>query len=133
MNHRDHLALTFSFLQRYGFTHGSDAVFEHLRALDAAENGRRFHATLSTVWPRLLAAHIAAGDDEFDAFIRREYKLNDKGLPLQFYTEERLFSDVAKGRFVEPDIRDLPRIRIAPDGLDRTDSPRRTRYRDARR
>lgn len=129
MDHRHHLALTFSLLRRSGFTHGSDAVFEKLRALDAAQNRMRFHATLSTVWPRLIAAHIH-DDRDFDSFIEREQILLDKNLPLRFYSSARLFSDVARQRFIEPDLRDLPRIDVPLHGFVYGDSPGGARHRD---
>jgi hypothetical protein len=131
VNHRDHVELTFSFLRAQGFTKGSDAVFDHLRALDAAEGGRRFHATLSTVWPRLIAAHMRSRDDDFETFIERETVLVDKTLPLRFYSRERLFSDVSRGRFVEPDLCDLPRIAALSHGFYRGTPPGGARDRDA--
>lgn len=132
MNHRDHLALTFAFLRKDGFTRGSDAIYEHLAQLDQAENGGMFHATLSTVWPRLMAAHMQPTDDDFDAFLRRERELLDKALPLTFYRRDRLFSQAARMRFIEPDLRDLPRIKIAFDGYNHANSSRGARNRDAR-
>ena len=131
MNHRDHLALTFAFLRKDGFTRGSDAIYEHLRGLDAAQKSGLFHATLGTVWPRLMAAHMQPADDDFDAFLHREGELLDKALPLTFYRQDRLFSQAARLRFIEPDLRDLPRIKIALDGYNHANSPRGTRNRDA--
>ena len=130
MNHRAHVELTFAFLRDCGFTAGSDAVYDYLNALDAAQHGGRFHATLSTLWPRLIAAHMRQAESGFDAFIAREPDLADKTLPLRFYSNERLFSEAACRRFLEPDLRDLPRIAIGSHGPHDADSPGSTRNRD---
>ena len=109
--HAEHVKLAFTSVVHHGFSAGSDFVFGAIETL-ALEQGHpdRFHATLTTLWPRLVAAHIRAGDIDFASFIEREAILLDKQLPLHFYTHERLFSDVARKRFIEPDRCDLPRV-----------------------
>ena len=109
--HTEHVRLAFLLVREHGLSVGSDLVYETIERLATAHgNAKKFHATLSSLWPRLIAAHMQAGDSDFSAFIQRELVLLDKRLPLRFYSPARLGSPPARKRYVEPDRVDLPRI-----------------------
>jgi hypothetical protein len=109
--HAEHIRLAFLLVSEHGLSTGSDMVYEAIQRLACAHgNAKKFHATLSSLWPRLIAAHMKTGDCDFSTFIEREAILLDKRLPLRFYSPARLGSPSARKRYVEPDRADLPRI-----------------------
>ncbi len=68
----------------------------------------KYHETITILWMRLLAEVRDAGaSGELSAVLRAHPALADKGLPLQYYSRERLFSDAARAAWVEPDLRVL--------------------------
>lgn len=108
--HAQHVRLAFLLVAEQGLSIGSDMVYDAIERFASAQgHAKKFHATLSSLWPRLIAAHMRADDAEFFGFIEREPILLDKRLPLRFYSGERLSSATARKRFVEPDRCDLPR------------------------
>ncbi|HME82301.1 MAG TPA: hypothetical protein VKF82_09520 [Candidatus Eremiobacteraceae bacterium] len=77
----------------------------------AAHHGHapKFHFTLTALWVRLVAAHVADHPDAaFDELIDLDNRLLDKDLPLRFYSRAQLFSEHARASWVEPDVRPLP-------------------------
>jgi len=77
----------------------------------AAHHGHagKYHATLTTAWVRFVAFHAANHpSDLFDDFLAQNSELLDKTLPLRFYSRERLFSEVARASWMEPDLRAFP-------------------------
>ena len=63
----------------------------------------KFNETLTQVWLRLVAAHP---ETTVDALMKTP--LADAKLPLRHYSHERLWSDEARERFIEPDLHPLP-------------------------
>jgi hypothetical protein len=109
--HYDHLRAAWSYIQCLGVD-GAIPITEQMIRRFASRNGHpeKFHVTLTTVWVRLVGAHAVRHPyGAFDAFITEHDQLLDKDLPLQFYSREQLFSDIARARWVEPDVRALPR------------------------
>lgn len=108
--HRDHLRAAWLYLSCYGQQRALVKMDQTIRRF-AAHHGqhRKFHATLTTLWVRLVAAHTATDRWlEFDDFIAANGELLDKHLPLRFYTPQRLFSDLARAAWIEPDVRRIP-------------------------
>lgn len=108
--HRDHLNLAWGLIREHGCEPAIPLMAQAIRDRAAAHGQTgKFHATLTTVWVRLVAAHVAFHhSDEFDEFIARNAALLDKDLPLRFYSLERLFSASAREAWVEPDREPLP-------------------------
>lgn len=72
----------------------------------AAGVPQKYHETITVLWMRLLAEVRAAGaSGELSDVLREHPALADKDLPLQYYSRELLFSDDARVRWVEPDLR----------------------------
>jgi hypothetical protein len=108
--HRDHLRVAWWYLQRSEVPEALELTQHAIRRF-AEYHGHRtkFHLTLTELWVRLLAAHVAwhpAGT--FDDFIAENGQLLDKNLPLRFYSPERLYSQKARSKWIEPDIKKLP-------------------------
>ena len=109
--HRDHLRFAHYRLLRDGWPFALDAVSEQI-ARFARHHGQaqKFHATLTQCWVRLVAGALAGEppDCSFERLVANHPQLLDQSLPLQFFSRERLFSDVARAGWVEPDLRALP-------------------------
>ena len=67
-----------------------------------------YHETVTLFWMRVVAEYNAAknGASLLEKANDVAYKW-DKDYPLKFYSRELLFSDEARARFVEPDIRSI--------------------------
>jgi len=65
-----------------------------------------YHDTISVFWLRAVAAfsgeRVAVSSGEGTTELIARY---DKHLPLEYYSREVLFSDDARARFVEPDLK----------------------------
>ncbi len=113
--HRDHLRFAHHCLRRDGWPFALDAVSEAI-ARFARHHGQaqRFHVTMTECWVRLVAGALAGEPREcsFEQLAARHSELLDTSLPLRYYSRERLFSDAARARWVEPDLGELPRCPI---------------------
>lgn len=113
--HREHLGLVYYRLVRDGYPFALDTVSAQI-ARFARRHGHaeKFHLTLTQCWVRLVAGALAAAPPHrtFEETVARSPELLDKSLPLLYYSRERLFSDAARGSWLEPDLRELPRCPI---------------------
>jgi hypothetical protein len=107
--HRDHLRVAFAYARRGGIEHAIDRARHGLRHLTTAHGEpERYHETLTTAWARVIAHHAVTHAGGFDAFVAAHPRLLDRELLLAHYSRERLFSDEARARFIEPDLSSLP-------------------------
>ena len=109
--HRDHLRVAFAYARRDGIEHAVAGARRGLRRFTAAHGqAERYHETLTTAWARVVAHHAIATVDGrgFDDFLDAHPRLLDRELLLAHYSRERLFSEAARARFVEPDLVALP-------------------------
>jgi hypothetical protein len=111
--HREHLRTAWLYLQRLGLAETAAAIAElsrGIRRLSAAHGAsQRYHETLTQVWVRLVAAACAQAPGlGFDALLSGHPELLDRDLPYRHYSRERLMSDEARARWVEPDREPLP-------------------------
>ena len=107
--HRDHIRVAYAYARRGGAA-GAVAGARRIRALaEAAGDSAKYHDTLTVAWARLIA-HLVERPPElpFDAFVAAHPELRRRDLMLAHYCRERLFSDAARARFVEPDLLPLP-------------------------
>jgi len=90
-HHADHVRLALAYLMdSASAAEAADRMAAALRAFArGAGQEAKYHHTLTVAW-----VHIVA-------------RLLDKELPLAHYSRERLFSDEARRRWVEPDLRPL--------------------------
>lgn len=113
--HRDHLRVAFAYARRGGVEHAIERARSGLRHFTAAHGEtERYHDTLTTAWARIIAHHALAHTGGFETFLAANPRLLDRELLLAHYSHERLFSDAARARFVEPDLLALPRPRRPP-------------------
>jgi len=108
--HREHVRLTWVYLT----AEPPQAVEIRLCAalLDLASShgvASRFHHTLTVVWVRLIeSARRSHPDSPFEALVSACPWLLDKDAPLAYYTREHLYSEEARTRWVEPNLKALP-------------------------
>lgn len=112
-SHRAHVRLAYVYLagsnveQAVARMRAGLVAFLALHGIPAA----KYHETLTRAW--LLAVHHfmhrspeAANADDF---IERNPLLLDPKIMLTHYSADRLFSETARARFVEPDLDPMPR------------------------
>ena len=75
-----------------------------LRYVEAIGAHQKYNETLTQVWIRLVDLHPS--EKTLEELLRTQ--LADSSLPLRHYSRERLWSDEARTRFVEPDLCPLP-------------------------
>jgi hypothetical protein len=108
-DHRDHVRMAYAYARRGGVEHAVAQARAGLRHFTAAHGeAARYHDTLTTAWARVVGHHALAGAADFDAFLHAHPQLLRRDLLLAHYSRERLFSDAARARFVEPDLMPLP-------------------------
>ena len=111
-DHRAHLVVALVYLKEYT----PDAALCNLRAdiigyntsvggVNDHKNG--YHETLTQFWLDMVLMYLQQQTDTDDilTLANRLFTtpFSDKNLPLQFYTEERLFSVAARARYMPPD------------------------------
>ena len=109
--HAEHLVVALYYLTNYDF----ETACEKMRSgiLNLLEHGFKvdlkkempYHETITVFWMRTVANYNTSsnGSSLLEKANQVAYKW-DKDYPLNFYTRERLFSDDARARFVEPDL-----------------------------
>lgn len=111
-DHRAHVRLAWIYLAQ----HDPEAAHRRMRkALLAflARNGvdeGKFHETLTRGWI-LAVRHFmdrTTGTTSAEDFLEANPRLLDRDILLAHYSAERLFSEEARARFVEPDLEPIP-------------------------
>jgi hypothetical protein len=111
-SHREHLELTWTYLDRHPFDAACRAVAAAIQRV-ARLHGQpdRYHETLTRGWVRLVAVHRAQdAGRSFDEFIARHPRLLDRTLLSKHYSSGLLGSQEARAAWTEPDLRPLPRV-----------------------
>lgn len=66
---------------------------------------------MTRAWLHCVAVHARRwGAGDFDAFLKRNPELLDRGLLAHFYSSELIGSDRARAGWSEPDLRALPAL-----------------------
>jgi hypothetical protein len=110
LRHWDHLRVAWWYLQSSEVPEAVELTQRAIRRFTEHHgHWTKFHLTLTELWVRLVAAHVAWHPaDTFGNFIAGNGQLLDKNLPLRFYSRERLYSQEARSKWIEPDIKKLP-------------------------
>lgn len=110
--HREHLELTWRYLQLYDADEAHRAVTAAIRHVASLHGARdKYHETITRSWVRLVAFHRVDRDAEsFDGFIAENGGLLDRDLLAAHYSPELISSPRARTQWAEPDLRDLPRV-----------------------
>ena len=110
--HREHVRLTWIYLAAEPPAAVEARLCRALRELAASHGvAQRFHHTLTVAWVRIIeSARRSQPDMSFDALADACPWLLDKDAPLAYYTRDVLFSDEARGRWIEPNLKSLPAV-----------------------
>ena len=109
-HHRDHLRLAWIQIRRLGLERASESVAMAIRQFAAHHgNADRYHDTMTRFWVRVVGMGINRHPTlPFDDLLAAEPHLLDKNLPFLHWSRERMRSDEARRRWVEPDLRLMP-------------------------
>jgi hypothetical protein len=110
-NHREHLIVALYYVSHYDVETATIKMRSGIRNL--LQNGFKvdlakempYHETITVFWIRTIAEFQAVSNgkpvgEKISELVRRF----DKDYLLRFYSRERLFSDEARSRFIEPDL-----------------------------
>lgn len=111
-DHRAHVRLAYTCLCQAGIDDANARIRQALQRFLAHVGAPpdKYHETLTRAWI-LAVAHFmnqtppCASADEL---IERNPQLLDSRIMLTHYSAELLFSDQARGAFVEPDLQEIP-------------------------
>jgi hypothetical protein len=108
--HREHLRLAWILVASLGLEAAAPEIERRLQNLAEAHGmPQRYNRTLTLFWVRLVAhvaARVPAGS--FAGFLAAEGWLMDPGLARRHYSSELLSSDLARTRWVAPDLIAMP-------------------------
>ncbi len=109
-HHRDHLRLAWIQIRRLGLERASESVAMAIRQFATHHgNADRYHDTMTRFWVRVVGMGINRHPTlPFDDLLTAEPHLLDKNLPFLHWSRERMRSDEARRRWVEPDLRLMP-------------------------
>ena len=116
-SHQAHLAVALTYLDRHGIDGATERMREGLLSFLQRAFGDRtaaevkYRETVTVFWLRLLAAELASADASRPLCERVNPLLaryRDAATIHSYYTRERLESDEARRRFLEPDRKPLP-------------------------
>lgn len=123
--HRSHVRVASLYTSRFGFDQGLAKMRSGIQAYnkakgvkDSKEGG--YHETLTVAWLTVVAAALEVNPRPPASsleFIRLNDHLLDKTLLRRHYSRERMLSDEAKARFVEPDLEPLPTLYMTRPSL----------------
>jgi len=109
--HRQHVHLAFLAARRYGTAAAPDLLCGWIKQIAASHGAaRKYHATMTIAWARLVAYHLAADPEiaDFAMFASRYPALLDKDLLASHYTQAALASAQARTGWLAPDRANFP-------------------------
>src|ERR1051325_8543258 len=109
--HAAHLTVALWHLLQYDWTEAVARVRLGIQRYNAAHGIRTtptggYHETLTIFWLRRVRSFLEESRNEARALVSLANDLAasaDRGLPLEYYTRELLFSTEARAKWVEPD------------------------------
>jgi hypothetical protein len=110
--HREHLIVALYYVSH----HDLEAAVDKMRSgiLNLLANGFKvdlskempYHETMTVFWMKTIAAfNESKNGDSMVSKVKEMTEAFDKDYPLRFYSRELLFSDEARARFVEADMK----------------------------
>ena len=122
--HHAHLAAGLWFVLRHGIDQARLLVPPAIRAHNASVGTQDtptsgYHETLTQLYLTLIDGFVRewAGPVDYPTMAASLCdRLDDRRIPLQYYSETRLWSTEARARWVEPDLTSDPGRRLWPPG-----------------
>ncbi|MGI9282465.1 MAG: hypothetical protein ACR2PX_22960 [Endozoicomonas sp.] len=112
-NHRAHLRLAYIYLSEGTTDEANDRVRETLTRIlihNKIEPASKYHETLTKAWLMAMNHFMqkTVATDSADEFINKNPIMLDSSIMKTHYSDELLFSELAKKVFVEPDLAPIP-------------------------
>jgi hypothetical protein len=107
-HHRDHLAVAVVYLYAADPETAMDRMRASLKRF-AAHHGVSglYHETLTRFWLRQVEMRFDRGQCLRDSVRSIQAQLSDKNLAFEYYSRERINSQEAKEKWIEPDLKEL--------------------------
>lgn len=109
--HRSHLRMAWLYLRRDGWERGFVHIREGVQHFAASKGASaKYHETITRFWAYLVNWVILElpDEDDFDRFISAHPGLLDTGLIKHHFSLAALHSDLARHKWLEPDLKPLP-------------------------
>jgi len=108
--HAAHLTVAAAYLSSYGEDSAMDHMRESLLRFSRHHGRMGYHETITRFWLRMIAAQPVCPQPLYERVNEVISRFADKDLVFQYYSRERLLSDVAKREWVEPEKSPFPVI-----------------------
>lgn len=109
--HADHLTVAVSYLRRVPFDQATELMRASLfRFTEHHGVAGKYHETLTVFWLRVAQRRLAELEPDsslLSATNEVVSAFSDSRLPLEYYSEERLWSDEARRIWLESDLKSL--------------------------
>ena len=107
-HHRDHLAVAVVYLYSADLESSMGRMRASLKRF-AAHHGVSglYHETLTRFWLRQVELRLDRGLCLRDSVKSVQQRLSDKNLAFEYYSRERIDSQEAREKWIEPDLREL--------------------------
>ncbi|MBZ5491019.1 MAG: hypothetical protein LAO76_08815 [Acidobacteriia bacterium] len=107
-HHRDHLAVAVVYLYASDLETAMDRMRSNLKRF-AAHHGMSglYHETLTRFWLLQVERHMDRSECLEQSVRKIQEKLSDKNLAFEYYSRERIDSQEAKEKWIEPDLKPL--------------------------
>ena len=115
--HTAHLHVAWVYLSESSSVEGAAAKMRATLRKFAASAGKpeKYHETITLFWVRLLAhARAIAPKESVENVVKANPQLLEKDFPFAYYSRERLLSENARIKWMEPDLKPLSADAIAP-------------------
>jgi hypothetical protein len=96
------------YVARHGEALALDRMRESLLRFSQHHGRMGYHETITRFWLRMVAAEPVVSQPLYQRANDVVSKFADKDLVFQYYTRERLMSDVAKKEWVETNLKKVP-------------------------
>jgi len=108
-HHASHLHVAWVYLSETTSVDQASARMRNTLRRFAASVGKpeKYHETITLFWVRLLALAREASGETLEKLVAANPQLLEKSFPLAYYSRERLFSDKARTRWLEPDLKPI--------------------------
>ncbi len=114
--HRAHLTVACWYLICYPESEATDRIREGINNLNRAQGvvttrDRGYHETMTRFWIRMIRHYLSKATLECSAvYLINDLtvRLEDRKLPFEYYSRDRLMSWEARLAWIEPDLKPLP-------------------------
>jgi len=112
-NHRAHVRLAYIYLVKNSTDSSNHLMRETINKLlkyNNIEPSVKYHETLTKAWLLAVSHYMQNTESSFSAddFINENPQLLDNELIMRHYSKQRLYSDNARNKYMEPDLAPIP-------------------------